>query len=721
MARRPYGRATYSPDFSIQGEGICDLWKRHNPRYAGSHGRIMDARKLLIGEMRAPLPDVIAKRPDAEAFRVDTASKYVAVQQLLNMLSPAEQKRQVRLARSKTGVSDLAERTSSRIEKFINPATRNVLSDRDLTELLLVESEACALVVPEAARFRKVAGAYYEADGTTIRPDFRRDSGGQAYNLARDDAMSEQGRSFDPTKFDAEFGADEPRSRAAYDRYIKNLRARNYPYDLELLSRLQMIPINPRIRGDRVEVDGIISRTRLAPSEAIKRRYIIPGLDDHFEPTSDDEGDMQTGDLWLYLYVGEDQDANGNLYPYFSYSLGGYHTEIHRPGYEKGAVIDLRKQAGLRRKPISYNYGWRWFSVDPDKRGMPYTMPFGRSWLAIDAFLTGKTFAGWSEGMLAWFMEMPDSIKDTAMQQAWLDFVNTNPMTIEPFKVLPVWGTMKPAIHPGTGRDVGEMVAALQGSNSSELVNPLARGGGDAASAIERSVVSADTLLGVSDIRRSKLQMTAEIGEIILEVCAGVSKLHDCDVVIYGNPEQPSDESDSPTRAIIELKRHWLGPDGQESFDLEAFEPETLGDKLAEKAQLFGFWEKDAITDEDWCRAIGVDDPDRYMAQLTYQRWKKTPEALQVIMADAAQYLGDQDLIRVFEAQKSGALGGPNQQTPMGMLAGVNGPISDPGAQAATQMQNPAASQYAAIAGAARNADAAAVGPAPAMPAGMGV
>ena len=36
---------------------------------------------------------------------------------------------------------DLGERTASRIEKFINPAVRDNLSNRDLTELLLVEGE----------------------------------------------------------------------------------------------------------------------------------------------------------------------------------------------------------------------------------------------------------------------------------------------------------------------------------------------------------------------------------------------------------------------------------------------------------------------------------------------------------------------------------------------------------------------------------------------------
>ncbi len=37
--------------------------------------------------MRAPLPDVIAKTPNGEAFRVDTALKYVATQQLINKLA----------------------------------------------------------------------------------------------------------------------------------------------------------------------------------------------------------------------------------------------------------------------------------------------------------------------------------------------------------------------------------------------------------------------------------------------------------------------------------------------------------------------------------------------------------------------------------------------------------------------------------------------------------
>lgn len=732
---------------SITGEQIADLWEKHAPRYAGSYGRISDARDLLIGRKKAPLPDVIAKRPDGDAFRVDTAQKYVATMQLINKLSnpwPV-------LTRDKTATSDLGERTASRIERFVNPAVRSVLSNRDLTELLLVESEACALVIPEAARWRKGAGEYYRTDvsdeqkkaaltdKTTdrhltkiIRPDFLVDSRGRAYHDLRSDAIREYGDDFDPEKFDAGFDIDTKRSSAAYAKHVRHLRARNYPFDVELISRLQMVPINPRIKGTNVEVDGIIVRTRLAASDAIKRRYVVKGLKAHTEPTSETEGDIHgSGDLWQYLYVGADQDDDGELYPYFAYSLMGRATEIKRDGFDAKAVIDLRKQCGLRSLPIVYGYGWRWFATNADDRAIPYTFPFGRSWLATDAFLTGKAYAGWAEGMLAWFMQMPDSIKDTAMQQAWLEFVKTNPLVIEPFKILPVWGEMKPATHTGTGRDVNEMVAALQGSNSNELVNPLARGGGQAGSAIERTVVSADTVAGVSDIQGTTLAMTARVGELILEVCTGISRIHGHDVLIYGNPETPTDQagSSSGTRAIIELKAHWLGPKDQESFDLVAEYPEELGTKLAEKAQLFGFFKEGGITFEDWCKAIGEHDPVGYRAQLIYDQWVMDPSPTggrAIVMMDAAKYAGDVEMVEAMEAQKKGALGPGGQ--PMGMLAGLNPPtgalpagsgVQDPGAQAAIGMQDPAQAQAAAIAGAARNADAAAVGPVPTVGPGM--
>jgi hypothetical protein len=84
------------------------------------------------------------------------------------------------------------------------------------------------------------------------------------------------------------------------------------------------------------------------------------------------------------------------------------------------------------------------------------------------------------------------------------------------------------------------------------------------------------------------------------------------------------------------------------------------------------------------------------------------------MMKDAALYLGDKELVALFEAQKSGAAG--PQGEPMGMLAGMNPPgggSSDPGAQAATGMQNPGASQYAAVVGAARNASVGGMQPMP--------
>jgi hypothetical protein len=707
--------ADYVARFSITGEDIKDIWKKHSERYTGSLGRIDDARALLIGEKRAPLPDVIAKRPDGEAFRVDTAQKYTATMQLVNMLADPIP----RLKRPKLATSDLGETVASRVEKFINPSVDRVMSHRDVIELLTVEAEMAALVVPDVARWRKVAGDYYEKDGATIKAAFQRDSAGKTLDDAVDFFDG------DEEKAKGSFTSDEGMSRKAYEKHVRNLRARNFPCDVELLSRQQMVPLNPRIKGDDVMVDGIITKTRMNASTAMKNWYQIDGLNDHLEPTDEDEGDQDSGDLWLYMYVGSDQDQwTGELYPYFAYSLAGKATSNQRAGFEDHAVIDLRKTCGMSSLPVVYGYGLRWFTVNPDKRAMPYTFPFGRSWLATDAFLTGKAYAGWSEGMLAWFMRMPDTVTNPAMQQAWMEFVKDNPLVIEPFKILPVWGEMIPAQHPGTGRDVGEMVQALQGSNSSELVNPLARGGGDAASAIERSVVTADTVAGVSDIRNTARNVRRRVGEKILEVCAGISRIYGRDVLIYGNPETPTDEN-SATRAIIELKARWLGPEDEESFDLEAYYPKSLGDNLAEKAQVFGFYQNNAITFEQWCDEIGVADPERYRAQLLFDQWIKTPSGMQVAMKDAAEYLGDKELVALFGAQKSGAAGPQGQ--PMGMLAGLTPPTGggqpggsmDAGAQAAVGVQNPAQSQYAAIVGAGRQADATTAQPGAPMGQGM--
>ena len=244
---------------TITGEKIAELFTRHAERYTGSLGRIGDARDLLIGKLKAPLPEVLAKRPDGEAFRVDTAQKYTSVMQLVNKLSEPEPE----LKRPKLATSDEGERYASRVENFINPVVSRQMSNRDLTELALVEAEGCAIVVPEPARFARVAGSYYEADAKTIKPAFRRAEDGTTYDDAYDAAKDEQGTAFDPEKFNTTFKPDEKRSRAAYDRHIRNVRARNFPCDVELLSRQQYIPLNPRIKGPDVTVDGIIARTRL--------------------------------------------------------------------------------------------------------------------------------------------------------------------------------------------------------------------------------------------------------------------------------------------------------------------------------------------------------------------------------------------------------------------------------------------------------------------------
>jgi hypothetical protein len=707
---------------SITGSQIQELWKRHARRYEGSLGRIQDSRELLIGEKKAPLPHQIATLPDGEAFRVDTPEKYTSVLQMRNKMSDPAPK----VKRTKTATSDRAEGMASRIERFVNPALEDHLSAQDLADLLVCEAEAAAIVVPNPAAWKKVPSAYYEADGKTIQRAYRRNSKGQD----EDEHTEEQEQA--PERERKRFRPAERASRAVYDAHERHQRACNPPWEVRLLSRLQCVPINPRIVGKRVLVDGLLVRTRFERSELIREEYIWEGMEDHLEPKDETEG--IDGELWLYeaWLVDKVKDAQtGEVveHPYVAYSVAGKPTQSTKDGVGADAVIDLYEQCGLRSLPVVYGYGWRWASSDPDKRSIPYPFPFGRSWLAKDALLTGKIYAAWSEGMLAWFLQMPPEFaKDPALAQAWTEFVKTNPLTIKPFTILPVMGLPIPAIHPGTGKDVNETLAALSGEVRQDLVNPLARGGGDSASAIERSVVAADTLAGVSDIRRSMLWFFQRVGELILEISCGVARETKKPVLLIGNPQTPNQRGpdQSATRAVIELKPDWLGPEGQESFDLEAYWPRSLEQNLAQNQQFFGFWKDGGITFEMWCELIGVEDPERFRAQLIFDRWIMSEDGMKLAMKDAAEYLGDQEAASLFEMQEQQAAGPGGE--PVGMLAGLMQPGAPPPpggvmpggpAPVGTQMGSPAVSQLAAISAAGRNTDPAQVTAQPMPPMGM--
>lgn len=676
---------------SITGTQIQDLWTRHSARYTRSLGRIDDVREMLAGERQAPLPAALANLPDAEAFRVDRSDKYTSVLKLRNMLA----EKIPHLKRQKTTTSDAGERNSSRIERFINPTIEDNLSAQDLADLLLCEAEAAIIVVPNRASYKKLPSTMYGKDSKDILPAYQRDKDGRSVDDYEDD---DEKKTFRPS---------QKASRQAYEKHRRMKRARCLPAEIRLLSRKQCVPINPQIKGTDVVVDGLLVRTRFERSELIKRKWVWDGMSDHLEPKDESEGDTSTGEFWLYeawlTDEVEEEDGTYSLRPYVAYSVAGKSSSNSRDGFDADAVIDLREQCGLKTLPVIYGYGWRWAATDADKRAMPYPWPFGRSWQSLDAFLTGKSYAGWAMGFLAWFLKMPTNM-DASEQQAWLESVRQNPMIVEPFKVLPVMGDPIPAVYQGAGGDINEMIGALAGSLSQDLVNPLATGGGSAASALERSVVSADTVGGISDVQRSMLSMWRRTGEVMLEVLCGIARMENEPITYYGTPDTPSGGTGvSPTRSIIELKPDWLGAKGQESFDLEADFPRTLLDNLAQNQQFFGMWKDGGLTDEMWADLIGIDDPERFIAQLIYDQWKKSPAGVQVLMRDAAEFLGDKELVAMFTAQEQGAAG-PNGE-PLGMAAGVQPPMAPPGQgqgpmPVGVNVGNPAISQLAATVGA---------------------
>lgn len=642
----------------VEGPDLKDLWNSQIKLFPNSLSRIEDSREVVEGRRKAPLPQAIAERPDAEAFRVSTPEKTTSVLKLRNKLALREHK----LVRDPTGTSDASSRIASRVERFANPAVYDQLSIQDVYDLLLIEAEAATIVVPKPASWKGLPESMFESDRQTIKPSYQRD-----YRNRSLTEWKEDGKDGDD---DNVFLLNREKSRQAYRKASEQYRARNLPYEIQLVSRLDMVPMGPRIVGTSVQCDGLIRRTRMHKTELVRRKYRW-GEDAYLQPK--DEGEGSGSDWWLYEGWLYDDDE----LPYVVYSVGGRATENLRDGFDKGGVIDLYKTAGLTRLPIAYAYGWRWGVSDPDRRGIPYPWPFLRSWLAKDAFLTGKAFQGWSTGFPGWFNKIPANV-DEGVLRVWLEKTKNQPLVINPFEITEVLGDVAAAVHSGTGHDINEMIAALDGTTGQELVSPLATGGGNANSAIERSVVSADTVAALSDIERGALGLFRDTAENVLTVCTAVSRRTKQNVCIIGNAENPEPTDQSSTKAIIELDPDWLGSEGEESYDLRCEVERGISDNLARTQQLFELLKNGGISWEMWCREIGVDSPELLRAQVLYHQWlMNTPEGRAMAMKDAATYLGDQELADLFALQEQGQA---NEQGQLNGMTAGNTPASDPNA-----------------------------------------
>lgn len=643
-----YGSDTYltTEGGRIEGKAVAELWSEQEDLYRESYDRILAARRMLAGEITAPLPDKI-QVTDRDAFRVSLPQKYTVPIHLLNKLSEATP--QVR--RFPAGASPRAQAMATLVEQNANAYMHHLYPLAATIDLLLNEGECAVICSPTMASWEKTPQLY--EDGTRrVKRRYQRDRDGKS----RDDG--EPGARFVPNLRE---------STKAFKSEELHYLAQHIPFEFRAISRLNSMPINPRIVGRRVEIDGLLVKTNFTVSELLRRKYRW-GENGALQPGRRSEAKL-SDDIALYEVWTTDLDDH----VYVSYCVDGQETWKQGPeGERQPAVVDLTKLYGLTRVPVAYAYGWHWPGVvDPDKRGIPFVDPFARSWLNMDTIATSEVWRMWTHSFIS-LLYRPDVdlIDRVGAQLDELPSIDLHPMT-----VTPILGSIQMPVAPQGSAEAARLMSLLGGSLSSETPAPISFGGSGATSGFDRNVAEADMLGTMTQVTRGMLSLFEQSASLALEIATAIGKRHRAVVVehVDGTIVEQTASKQSSTRALLELDPDLCGDD----YVVKAEIPHQFGDNLAIH-QLAAEWrDRGILPTRKLLELAGDPAPEQTMAETDAERLSKMPQFEARVIARALAILGDQEMSD--EIMAALAEGPDGQPVPQGFDAGLeqgqgNGP-----------------------------------------------
>lgn len=650
----------------VDVKAICD---EAFDKLAVSRERVQAARDLLAGKTRAPLPGNL-KGYDPEQFRQSSPQKFTLPLKLMNTIL----RKSLAVKRYPVGESPRAQTVATRIEQPMQAVMDLLYPDSAATDLLLNEGEGAVVILPYPADWKDAPDSLYAEDNTTIRRRYQRDRQGRA--------ASDEEYTLNPRRtFRPDTKQSQKTQQAEYDDWI----ARRIPLRIEALSRLECTPMNPVIKGDRVEIDGLCVKREFSTSR-LRRRYFW-GTAGAAEPMSD----SATKSLTLYELWALDEDG----YPYVSYCIDGQPTrfrdETLRDVPDKTwATIDLSPYCC--RLPVVYQYGWSFPGVsNADDRAVPFVNPFGRTWMGIDTLMTAKVYHGYRTGFTGWFLEYDAA----ALAEAGMEGALPPHFEIPPNEVVPVPGRVVPSVHPGTGGDIDKLLAVMSAQVESELPSEQALGAGSSSSGFERQVAAGDALGAQHQVIEGRRRMYAETASIVFEVLSRLGERHDEPVRVYANVPIPTEQPgrQSAERRILQIDPELAG----DVYEIEAEYVKQPGENLALRQQNFDLVQKSLMPLRKALEADGDPAPEVTIAEIEYDKVRQSDIGQARILELMAKIAGDEEMQQLLEAQAA-AKAGPNG-APAGSFAGLTPPPMAPSLPGLAQPNVAASAEGGIIAG----------------------
>jgi hypothetical protein len=625
----------------VTREQVSELISANQQKWVQTPQRATDSRKLVNGEMLAPIPEnfVIA---GAAQFRADAPHKYLVPYHQRNTLS----KDVPRVKRWRRGDSDERKLEATRIEQRMQAVMDDRYVFRDSVDILLMEGVCLSITLPDTASMSQVP-SLYEKDGKTVKGRYARNKSGKARPGEKDDGYKEWRVS---KKASAKLHAEDKR----------DVQARRIPIANELLGPTSFIPIfGPGLVLDQVIVERYWTRNDLI------RKGIVWGGQGQLSPDgpATDHGNslantggsnrIKVTELHAVEYQEPDETGEGGgCHPYVAYLVDGGKDQH---GQDRGrvplqkrtktgdlvdALICLRCEYGLKQPHFVLEWGQHWAHPDYDKKAMPFPLPFAQSWMNIDAILTGAIVWAWWRGFPT-LIEQPNANTppDVDVHNSAPDDDDDAVVEIAPLALIRTKGTITELGTQGPSAVINWLVTWLAGANEDQGP-PGAAFGGDASSGFQASLSRAYAEDAQEDIRTGSINLYKRTSSVMAEELCGIAERYGGSVPIQRITPVPlgrRSKDGTRMREILDITPDMF--DGV--FDLDAdFPPQpnlAKGQQYAEWVQL-GLILLEEFREE----IIGDPNPEIFIARRLLQKIQDSPEYLQKIVAIAAQLQGSE-------------------------------------------------------------------------------
>lgn len=650
------------------------------------------ARDLLAGRIKAPLDaSILPGEADREALRSSAPTKYW----LPIRLAAKIEEETLELNREPIGIGQRAQNVATKIKQIDNAAASQIYPSGPVTDNLFNEGACFVITQPEMSNWANTPTSMYDDPDTKKQLSKRYAVDGKG--RGEDDEHYERSRR---AGLSVDFKPDTSKSAEYFTSVKKDYLARNLPISMRAISIREMVPLNPRRKGDLMILDGAVRKSEWSVSSLLQAGYRW-GESGHMEQAAP-EGALSSGgtrnvthyELWY-------KAANGHIYT--SWCIDGKTTERKNPQGEYDECIDLTEKYGIETLPIAFDYGLNFEGeINADDRPVSFVNIFGRSWLNEDTAKTHMLVRGYKEANLFRAIKLDaDLLKVLGVTDA------PPPIELKPGFIVYTLGDLQDLNSTGGLAEQIELIKMLRTNLDEDMPSVDALGGGSNVSAIGRNAAGRDVLQNFGQVLRGRRNIKAASMTHFNEQAACIGR-RDHPICLFVNQEIPVEQrvsQQSSTRAVIEVDPEIFG----DVWNVTAVTPPDFQDNLA-AIQVLGDQHDRGKIPHKWLLEKGYGDqaPDVTLAEIEAELARKSPPGQARLLMMSAKIAGDEEMAAIMEglaAQELVKLMPLEQPNPSNVVpASIGAGLQPPPHMMGTSVASPIDSQIGGMMAGAINA-----------------